>query len=320
MRERIQEDLNSLPTFLQPLLSHFVRIRLTLLPSKDRTTELDPQIGRPVPYSTFWFAKAFHFTNQPVTRRLALGMLYSAITTTIRDDLLDQEPSSQLQHLTLANIFSHKYLDGFTDLFEPDSSFWYYYAIANKELAKYEIWNLTSHYEQSLDPFSESFLGESSRYFSAVVMPSLVALAIISDNEKQIPMVRSFLKHFSMGWRVFDDLMDWRKDLTVRDLNHSSILYSVKQNFEGRSNLDENAVLSVFMNDDFVKKAFGTILHFFRKAREDILPLNCNYLTRFMNEQLNFHTRKREEFLQKNSDFFTQLNKIIEQAKARQEQ
>lgn len=315
MRERIREDLNSIPNFLQPLLDHFVRRRLTLLPSEDRSTQLDPQIGRPVPYSTFWFAKAFDFTNKPVTRRLALGMLYSAIVTTIRDDLLDQEPSSQLQHSTLANIFLHKYIEGFTDLFDSDSRFWYYYAISNNELAQYEIWNLTYRYEHSLNPFSESFLRESSRYFSAVVMPTLAALAIASDNERQIPTVSNFLKHFSMGWRIFDDLMDWRKDLTVRNLNHSSILYSVKQNFDGKSNLNEEAVLSMFLSDDFVKKMYGAILDFFKKAREHILPLNCNYLTRFMDEQLNFHTRKRDALLQANSDFYTQLHNILDKTK-----
>ena len=317
MRERIRGDLTSLPNFLQPLLDHFVRRRLTLLPSNDRSPQLDPRIGRPVPYSTFWFAKAFDFTNEPITRRLALGMLYSAISTTIRDDLLDQKPSSQLQHLTLVNIFLHKYIEGFTDLFDSYSRFWYYYAIADKEIAQYEIWNLSSHYEHSLDPFSESFLRESSRYFSAVVMPTLVAVAIISDNEKQIPTISNFLKHFSMGWRVFDDLMDWRKDLTVRDLNHSSILYSVKQNFDGQSNLDESSVLSVFLSDDFVKKMYNPILSFFKKAREDILPLNCNYLSRFMDEQLNFHTQKRDALLQANSDFYNKLGKIVDQARTR---
>jgi len=279
--------------------------------------QLDPQIGRPVPYSTFWFAKAFDFTNEPVTRRLALGMLYSAIATTIRDDLLDQEPSSQLQHSTLANIFLHKYLEGFTDLFDSDSRFWYYHAISNKEQAQYEIWNLTYHYEHSLDPFSEAFLSESSRYFSAVVMPTLAAVAIAADNERQIPIVISFLKHFSMGWRVFDDLMDWRKDLKVKDLNHSSLLYSVKQNFEDRPTLNEETVLSMFLSDDFVKKMYGAILGFFKEAREDILPLNCNYLTRFMDEQLNFHTRKRDVLLQANSDFYNKLGKIVDQARAR---
>ena len=317
MRERVREDLNSLPNFLQPLLEHFVRRRLTLLPNNDRSPQLDPRIGRPVPYSTFWFAKAFDFTNKPITRRLALGMLYSSISTTIRDDLLDQKPSSQLQHLALVNLFLHKYLEGFTDLFDSDSMFWYYYAIADKEIAQYEIWNLTSHYKQGLDPFSESFLIESSRYFSAVVMPTLVAVAIISDNEKQVPMVSNFLKHFSMGWRVFDDLMDWRKDLTVRDLNHSSILYSVKQNFDGRFNLDEAAVLSMFLSDDFVKKMYNPILYFFKKAREDILPLNCNYLTRFMDEQLTFHTIKRDALLQANSDFYNKLGKIVDYNRTR---
>lgn len=320
MREKIQRDLNSLPDFLQPLLDHFIRRRLTLLPSDDLSIQLDPRIGRPVPYSTFWFAQAFDFKNEPVTRRLALGMLYSAIATTIRDDLLDQEPSSQLQHSALANIFLHKYLAVFTDLFDSDSRFWYYYAIANKELAQYEIWNLTSHYERSIDPFSESFLKESSRYFSAVVMPTLVAVAIASGNEREIPIVSTFLKHFSMGWRVFDDLMDWRKDLTVRDLNHSSVLYSVKQNLDGRSNIDEYSVLSMFLSDDFVKKMHNAILVFFKEAREDILPLNCNYLTKFIDEQVNFHTLKREALLQANSDFYNKLGKIVDHARTRQEQ
>ncbi len=317
MRERIREDLTSLPNFLKPLLDHFMRRRLTLLPNNDRLPQLDPRIGRPVPYSTFWFAKAFDFTNKPITRRLALGMLYSSISTTIRDDLFDQKPSSQLQHLALVNLFLHKYLEVFTDLFDSDSMFWYYYAIADKEIAQYEIWNLTSHYKHIFDPFGESFLIESSRYFSAVVMPTLVAVAIISDNEKQVPTVSNFLKHFSMGWRVFDDLMDWRKDLTVRDLNHSSILYSVKQNFDRQSNLDEAAVLSMFLSDDFVKKMYSPILNFFKKAREDILPLNCHYLTRFMDEQLDFHTQKRDALLRANSDFYNKLGKIVDQTRTR---
>jgi hypothetical protein len=244
-------------------------------------------------------------------------MLYSSISTTIRDDLLDQKPSSQLQHFALVNLFLHKYLEGFTDLFDSDSMFWYYYAIADKEIAQYEIWNLSSHYEHSLDPFSESFLRESSRYFSAVVMPTLVAVAIISDNERQIPTVSNFLKHFSMGWRVFDDLMDWQKDLAMRDLNHSSILYSVKQNFDEQSNLNESSVLSMFLSDDFVKKMYSPILSFFKKAREDILPLNCNYLTRFMDEQLTFHTIKRDALLQANSDFYNKLGKIVDQTRTK---
>ena len=317
MRERILKDLNSIPPFLQPLLDHFVRRRLTLLPNNDRSIQLDPKIGRPVPYSTFWFAKAFSLTNVPVTRRLALGMLYSAISTTIRDDLLDQKPSLQLQHSALANIFLHKYLEGFTDLFDSDSRFWYYYAIADKEIALYEIWNLTSHYENSLDSFSEAFLRESSRYFSAVAMPTLVAVAIISDNERQIPTISNFLKHFSMGWRIFDDFIDWRKDLTVRDLNHSSILYSVKQNFDERSNLDEAAVLSMFLSDDFVKKMYDAILGFFKEAREDIMPLNCDYLIRFIDEQLNFHKLKRDALLQANSDFYNKLGKIVDQTRVK---
>lgn len=311
IREMIQEEILTYPDSLRSLAEYYVRKRLVILSDGARPIKFDPELGRPVPYAAFWFAEAFGLTNKQVAKRLALGLVYSSLATTVRDDIIDHEPSSDLHHFTLANMYLQRYLAIFDDLFDPDSKFWYYLASCIKELVRYEIWNLTPIDEHGFDPFSESFLKESSRYFSAVVMPTLAALAIATENEGKIPIVGEFLKHFSMGWRIYDDLNDWRKDLKVKNLNHSSTLIYALRNVGGKSNLDEEVVLSMFLSTDFLKKAYGAMLGFFRAARDDVLALSCSYLSRFMDEQISFHTRKRDRLLSSSSDFYKQLRKIL---------
>jgi len=311
IREKIQEETLTFPNSLKSLVEYYVRKRLIILSDKTRPIIFDPELGRPVPYATFWFAEAFGFTKKKVTRRLALGLVYSSLATTIRDDILDHDPSKKGHFFTLANIYLHRYLAIFNYLFDRNSKFWYYLASCIKELERYENWNRISNYDNNFDPFSESFLKESSRYFSAVVMPTIAALAIATGNEGKISIVNRFLKHFSMGWRIFDDLNDWRKDLKVKNLNHSSTLLYTLQNIGGKNNLNEEVVLSMFLSTDFVKKAYGAMLSFFRTARKDVSAFDCSYLTKFMDEQISFQIRKRDSLLRLNSDFYMQLNKIL---------
>jgi len=311
IRERIREEILTLPNSLKSLAEYYVGKRLIILSDKARPIKFDPELGRPIPYVAFWFADAFGLTNKQVTRKLALGLVYSSLATTVRDDIIDHESPSELRYVTLANMYLHRYLVIFDDLFDPDSKFWYHLASCIKELARYESWNLISNYEHSFDPFSKSFLEESSRYFSAVVMPTLAALAIATNNERKIPLVSKFLQHFSMGWRIYDDLSDWRKDLKIDNWNHSSILLYALQNVDGKSKLDEEVVLSMFLSADFIKKAYGAMLGFFRTARQDVSAFNCSYLSRFMDEQISFHTRKRDGLLRSSLGFYKQLSKIL---------
>lgn len=309
--DKIEEEIPLFPSSLKPLIKHYLGKRLYVLSGSSKSIKFDPELGRPVPYATFWFAEALGYKDKQATRKLALGMVYSSIFTTIRDDVLDKKPSSGHYHLILANMYLHKYYSIFFDLFSPYSKFWYYLANCISEQVKYDIWNLAANYDLSVDPFAESFLEESSRYFSAVVMPSLVALAIATDNEKKIPILSRFLRHFSMGWRVYDDLKDWHEDLNVDNLNHSSILIYTLQKMGGKFDLNEDAVMSMFLSPDFVRKTYSTILGFFKAAKKDVSPLNCTYLNRFMDEQISFHSRRRDELLRSSSDFYGQIRKVL---------
>ena len=43
-------------------------------------------LGKPVPYAVFWFADALGFSDAETVRRLALGLVYVSLHTTIKDD------------------------------------------------------------------------------------------------------------------------------------------------------------------------------------------------------------------------------------------
>jgi hypothetical protein len=148
-----------------------------------------------------------------------------------------------------------------------------------------------------------------------VVLPSLTALALVTDNEREISKLSDFLRNFSMGWRIFDDLCDWRKDLEIDNLNNSSILLYILQNIHGEQDLDEEIVLSMFLDHEFIRKVYGIILKFNNLAKMDVSAFDCAYLSKFMDEQISFHTKRRDSMLfhthKLSSEFIKQLNNIL---------
>ena len=297
IRERIQEEIHAFPNSSQPLVNYYIKKRLTIIPDPAQPIPsyyVDYHLGRPIPYVAFWFATAFGLKDRLVMRKLGLGLVYSALATTIRDDIIDKESSADQACLNLFDHYHSRYLEIFADLFDRDSKFWHYFDRCIREHVQYDDWNLQFNSNSRIDPFSELFLQESSRYFSAVVMPTLVALAIIMNSEEQIPKMHNFLRHYSMGWRIYDDFIDWTKDLKSDKLNHSSILLYILQKIPKTHKLTEETVLSMFLNPDFIDKAYGTIIKFNKDAKRDIRDFNCVYLSKFMDEQISFHTRRRD--------------------------
>jgi hypothetical protein len=318
LRDKIQEESRSLPDSLKPLVEHYTRKRLIIIPTKsssDSGRSFDFELGRPVPYATFWFADAFGVKNELTIRKLALGLVYSSLVTTIRDDVVDNELPFKPECFNLLNYYHHRYLEIFNEIFEEESKFWYYLAESLRDHAQYETWNLLYKYDPRTDPFSDAFLQESSRYFTAVVLPTLAALAIMTDNESDIPTVVKFLRNFSMGWRVYDDFCDWHLDLKNDNLNHSSILLYVLRNTNGKDRLNKDIVYNMFLNPNFIEGAYGAILGFFSVAQDTVSGLDCAYLTKFMDEQISFHTKRRDQILtlssEANAEFFTQIEAIL---------
>ena len=317
--KRIREETLTFPNSLRPLAEHYISKRLIIF-DKDRSIRLDPKWGiptrNPLPYLVFWFADAFGLEDREVTRRLALGLVYSSLAFAVLDDVIDQESQSTSRNVTLANMYLHRYLATFDDLFDPDSEFWHYLANSIKELMRYLYQDFTFKHEPSIDrssfdPFSEPFLMESCRSYSVLVMTTLAALAYATNNETKIPLVNKFWNYYAMGHRIYDDLNDLQRDLRMDDFNNSSVLLYALQNIDKKSELNEELVWSMLLSSDFVERIYGAMLGFFKAAREDVSAFNCSYLTRFMDELISSHTRKRDSLLQTGSDFYKELSRIL---------
>jgi len=313
IRERIQGDVRFFPDSMKPLVEHYIKKRLLIIPSKERIygSSFDYELPRPVPYATFWFADAFGLRDEAIYRKLGLGLLYSALATTIRDDIIDGEGPQDPRRTNLLNYYNHRYLEIFDDLFPKDSSFWYHLTRGIQETARYESWNLLFDDGLRVDPFSEAFLQESSRYFSAVVVSTLEKIAVLAGNEDGVQVVSDFLRNFSMGWRIYDDFCDWKKDLRRENVNHSSVLLYIKQRTQGITELNEGAVNLMFLDADFINDAYGAMRGFNDEAKADIAGLGCEYLDLFMDEQISFHARRRELILQRSREINSEIDEKL---------
>lgn len=312
IRERVLEDTDAVPKPLRKILEYYLKERLIISPDEARVVEYDPELGRPVPYATFWFSKALGLEDEAVMIDLALGLVYSSIATTIRDDIFDQKNTQVYHHFALTSWYLQRYLTVFGKLFSRESCFWYHLAECVKEKARYESWSLSPIEYSGVSPFSESFLKESSRYFWAVVLPTIAAIAYYTNKEEKIPVVWRFLRNFSMGWRIYDDLCDWRKDLQNKNLNHSSVLIYAKQRCDPDSHIDDAFMQSLFLDSHFIEDAYDAILRFYSDARRDVSSFNSPYLTKFMDEQISFHKCRRDLLLNSGSELYRKIQRILE--------
>jgi hypothetical protein len=312
IQDRIFLDKKTIPASIQPLFEYYIRKRLIICPEETRLVKHDPNLGRPVPYATFWFAKALELEDQEVTRDLALGLVYSSIATTLHDDILDQENASINQLSTLESLFLEKYLYIFNKIIPKNSCFWYYPTYCFREKAYYDIWSQSPLKILNVSPFSRSFLEESSRYFKATVLPTLAAIAYYTDNEDKIQHINNFLKNFSMGWRIYDDLCDWRIDLGSKNLNNSSVIMYAKQATSGDTIIDENLIKSLFLDSNFIMNAYNAIIEFYNEAIRNISIFESCYLSQFMEEQIYFHECRKEMILDSGSEFYKKLQNILD--------
>lgn len=313
IQDRVGEDVKNLPPRLRRVGNKVASERLIIVPDGSHPLQLDPEFGRAIPYSVFWFADALGYTDSTTINSLALALVYSSISVTLRDDIADSTElrGERLHLLELSNIFQRKYVKIFEKTFDRSSSFWYYLAQALDEQLRYESWNKAFMLESCRNPFSAHFIEDTSRYFYAIFMPSLVAVALAAEAEDEVAKITRFSRHLCMGARVHDDLMDCRTDLGIADMNHSCILLYARRYIGGGKELDEKTLASLLLSKDFVRSVYEPILHYFNKAREDVLPLNSRYLTRFTDGQLSFHTRARDATLKRQSNFFGNLESLL---------
>jgi hypothetical protein len=312
--DNLLADRSTLPRDISVAADYFLKERLIILRDEkniDKTKYYDPEIGRPIPYMIMWLADAFNYTEETCIREIALGLIYSAIATTIKDDFYDEvQPSKVL--LKLYDHYYLKYLSSF-DLIENDSRFWYHLSSSIKQHKEYDKWSLNYIPEPSLVPLSDDFLSRSSQYFSAVVLPSMAAIAFFSGNEDKVDVINEFLSKFSKAWRIYDDFVDWEKDINKDNYNLNSILLSADK--KHKSSLNKDDFLIYMLEEDFISEIYDKMTNYLCEAQSTLEEINGRYLDRFLLEQLSFHNKRKKILLKRSrgykEDFFKSLKNVL---------
>jgi hypothetical protein len=310
IQDRIASDVSSLPPNKKAVGLYFTKERLKILKGAG-LAGVSPSVGRPVPYAAFWFADAFSLKRSESVRRMALCMVYNSLTTTIKDDLEDSPVGRRATLEFLRRYWNDKYSEVVNSVIPTGSAYWKAAATAEEEWRRYDGWNQTFDQTAEFNTFSDAFLSSSSRYFVAVVLPPLAGIAADAGRPREIRRILRFLRAFSRGWRVFDDLMDWRRDIHSPRLNRSSVLYYLAKRLPPKTPIKPDYVMSSFLSREFVEDTYGAILRNLRSAREILLPLKNYYLSAFINEQLEFHSKRRDALLQSGEAAFARLYSML---------
>ena len=310
IQDAIAMDVSSLPRDKTVAGLYFTKERLKILKGANQR-EVSPSVGRPVPYAAFWFANAFSLRDSKFVRQMALCMVYNSLTTTIKDDLEDSATGRRSTLEFLRRYWSGKYSEVVNSEIPAGSAYYRAADTAEEEWRRYDEWNQSFDQTSEFNPYSDRFLASSSRYFVAVVFPPLAALAAEAGRPREINRIHQFLRAFSKGWRVFDDLMDWQRDIGSPRLNRSSVLYYLEKRLPPQTPMKPSYVLSSFLSREFVEDTYRAILRNLRSAGDVLAPLNNSYLSAFIREQIEFHTKRRDALLRLGGTAIASLTSII---------
>ena len=236
IRRRIASDVGSLPPALVALAEYYTKGRLKVVKGTWAFRVPDKRMGRPIPYLAFWAAGALGLADEHIRRLSGLSLVCSSIATTIRDDVLDS-PGYNSGKARLDGFWSRKYLETLKEVFPDQRGFKRVTSSADAEWGRYTRWQSDPRGFGHLRPFSADFLWESSRYYIACALPPLSAIAYAVGRKEEVPRITRYLREFSMGWKIFDDLMDWEKDLTVKEMNRSSVLLYLRNQMSRKEDL-----------------------------------------------------------------------------------
>jgi hypothetical protein len=310
IQDRIASDVSSLPRNKKAAGLYFTRQRLQILKGAS-LRGISPSVGRPVPYAAFWFADALSLKDSEFVRQMGLCMVYNSLTTTIKDDLEDSSAGNRTTLEFLRRYWNDKYDEVVNSIVPAGSAYWRTADTAKEQWWRYDEWNQSFDQAARFNPYSDRFLGSSSRYFVAVVLPPLAAIAAHAGRPREIKRIYQFLCAFSKGWRVFDDLMDWQRDIRSPHLNRSSVLYYLAKRLPPKTPMRSSYVMSSFLSREFVDDTYGAILRNLRSAGDVLAPLNNSYLSTFIREQLEFHIKRRDALLGSGGTAFATLFSVL---------
>lgn len=310
-----ENEIKSLPNELLPLAGYYLKERLYIINEKD--VKFDILIGRPVPYLAYWLSDAFELIERKTIDLLALSLIYASILVSLRDDLSDgricrdNKDFDENHYVALISFYYSKYINTFKQILPADSNIWHILTEAQLRWSNYEMWAFSFRRSEGFSPLSADFLGKTSSYLVAITFPTLAAICILTDRKSKLNKIEKFLEYYCMGWKIADDLKDWKKDLTVSHFNHSVIIYEVLNTKSGDNTINQKTIESMFLHKPFIDSIYDKIVECYTYSKNQIIDLKSRYLEEFIDSQIRYFTLEKETLIQNSQLLSERLLKVL---------
>lgn len=312
IQEHVREESKTLPSAARDVARYYLTKRVKVLPELDQTFSVHHLLPRPIPYLALWFAHDFGLKDQ-VRRLLGLSLVYICLSSSPRDDLLDGSGFALQQLMFLERWFWERHFCALRKLFSAASPIWYLLSKSTAEWERSELWELSPNRHAAADPMSAGFLRNSSRYLAAMLFPTLAGVALHTNRAKKVSAIRRFVCHYCMGWRILDDLRDWRDDLAA-NIDSSSVLafLRIRAGIPRNVPLKRELAVSLLSDQTVVGEIYSAMSRFYLAARREAEILHAGHVTRFIDEQLLGHATELAWLAAERTKFRNSLAQLLE--------
>jgi hypothetical protein len=162
----------------------------------------------------FCFVEAFAGVVLKDVRTIALSAILWMSYMRAQDDTVDKQGAADPTFLFLRDLYLRESFRLLGKLFAHDSPFWesystYFYEYARAVLREArDHASVESHYDE--DEFFVIAKGKA-----AMAKYPVAALAVLSARNEKVALLTESLDYFHVGYQYWDDLVDWKEDLTA---------------------------------------------------------------------------------------------------------
>jgi hypothetical protein len=290
--DRVRHDYSTLPPSVKKVAKYYLTERVRALPLSTQVGRPHPLVARPVPFIVFWFSKALGLECRETQRNLALSFLYACLSVCPNDDLLDRRAFAARHQLYLAHWFWDRYYRVFDNLFPSKSPIWHILADCTAAWRRSDQRSLVPKDMSGTAALSPRYLSMTSEYLRALMFPTLAAVALLSGKAHHLTPLRRFAWNYCIGFRIVDDLRDWRDDYAKRNRSQSCVINLLLSKLKRGLRASQETLTCILTDDLVTSEIYACIEKFYLRARREAEKLGAVYVERFVDEQLLGHQRE----------------------------
>ncbi len=287
--DRVRRDYSTLPPPVKKIAKYYLTERVRVFPVSAQVGRTHPLVAKPVPFLVFWFSDALGLACRETQRSLGLTFLYACLSASPNDDLLDRRAFASRHQLYLAHWFWDRYYRIFSDFFPSGSPFWHILANCTAAWRRSDQRSLVPKDMSGIAALSPRYLGMTSEYLRALMFPTLAAVALLSGKAHHLSVLRRFVWDYCIGWRIVDDLRDWRDDYATRNTSNSCVIKLLLSRLKPGVRASQDTLACILTDDSVTSEIYACIAKYYTRARREAEKLGAHYVERFVDEQLLGH-------------------------------